>query len=134
MTDRLYIEAVEHIVALGFDRGDAESIAEMELDDFEERQAHYKFILGCNAADIEGWIGIRPHRCSAKRTPINELKHTISRLEASLDEIRKQRSELVDVAERHVEEGAREIIRSEWMRVQMYCERLARVAGEEANR
>lgn len=134
MTDQLYIKAVEHIVSLGFDRVDAESIAEMELDAPEERESHYEFILDCDAEDIEGWIGIRPNRRRPKPTPIDELKHAISRLEAAFAEIRKQRSELVDVAERHIEEGAREIIRSEWMRVQMHCERLARVAREEAER
>lgn len=134
MTDRLHIKAVEHIVALGFDRVDAESIAQMELDAPEERESHYAFILECDAADIEGWIGIRPRRRTPKPTPINELKHAISRLEAAFAEIRKQRSKLVDVEERHVGDAEREIIRSEWIVVEMYSERLARIAGEEARR
>lgn len=134
MKDQLYIKAVEHVVSLGFDRVDAESIAEMELDSAEERESHYEFILDCDAADIEGWIGIRPKRRRPKPTPIDELKHAISRLEASLDEIRKQRSKLVDVEERHVGDAEREIIRSEWIVVEMYSERLARIAGEEAHR
>jgi len=56
----LHTEVVEHLVSLGFDRVDAESIAEMDLDSHEERESHYHYVLECDAADIAGWIGIRP--------------------------------------------------------------------------
>lgn len=56
----LYLKAVNHIVALGFSRDHAESIAGMELDGLDGREAHYQYIIECDQQDIVNWIGIRP--------------------------------------------------------------------------
>jgi hypothetical protein len=57
---RLYTKAVNHVVGLGFSRVDAESIAAMELDSLDAREAHYEYILECDSAEITSWIGIQP--------------------------------------------------------------------------
>lgn len=56
----LYLKAVNHIISLGFSRDHAESIAGMDLDGLDGREAHYEFILECDQRDIINWIGIRP--------------------------------------------------------------------------
>lgn len=44
----LYLKAVNHIVSLGFSRDTAESIAGMELDGLDGREAHYEMLLEMN--------------------------------------------------------------------------------------
>ena len=56
----MYLSAVAHIVQLGFNRTDAESIASMDLDSESDYDSHWEFILDCNAGDISAWIGIYP--------------------------------------------------------------------------
>lgn len=68
------------------------------------------------------------------RDPVSEIVTVILRLKMARDEIRERRSRISSGVEQAIEEAEREIIRNEWDLVRMYCERLARVAGEEARR
>ena len=67
------------------------------------------------------------------RDPVSEINTVMLRLKMARDEIRERRSRISAGVEQAIENAEREIIRSEWILVQMYCERLARLAGEEAN-
>ena len=68
------------------------------------------------------------------RDPVSEIVTVILRLQMARDEIRERRSRISAGVEQAIEEAEREIIRNEWDLVRMYCERLARVAREEAER
>jgi len=56
-----YTKAVNHLIALGFSREHAESIAAMELDSVDSREAHYEYILECDQHEITAWIGVHPN-------------------------------------------------------------------------
>lgn len=68
------------------------------------------------------------------RDPVNEINSVIRRLKMAREEIRYRKSSISAGVEQPVENAERQIIRNEWDLVRMYCERLALIAEEEANR
>lgn len=53
-----YQNAVQHLIDLGYSRDTANDIASMDVAT-DEQQAHYEYILSCDANGISDWIGIK---------------------------------------------------------------------------